>query len=82
MINALFIILATACLLVLRGFLTAKTLSVKLLTLNSLNAIVATFIAVFAFFTGQEFYLDISILYALIGFISNAAFMLRAKKEE
>lgn len=82
MINALFIIMATTFLLILRGFLSAKSLSVKLLTLNSLTAIAATFIAIFSFFTEQYFYLDISILYALIGFISNAAFMFKANKEE
>ena len=75
MINILLLIIAINFLLFMFVFLRANELSSKLLVLNSLTAISATFLAIVAYFTGQDFYIDISILYALIGYIANAAFL-------
>lgn len=80
MISILSSSIAIIFLFYLKFFLSAKDLSIKLLVMNSMNALGACFIAILGVYTQQEFFLDISILYCLVGFVTNAAF-LKLRKE-
>ncbi len=75
MANLILIVLLVTFLIYLRIFLLEKSVATKLLVLNSINAIGITIITLLAFFLKQRFFIDVAILYALIGFIANAAFL-------
>jgi multicomponent Na+:H+ antiporter subunit F len=69
--NIALILLAVMCLLVIVRSVIGPTIWDRLLGLSMLSAKIITFICLFALMTGKTMFLDVALIFSLLGFISN-----------
>ncbi|MEQ9115584.1 MAG: monovalent cation/H+ antiporter complex subunit F [Rickettsiales bacterium] len=75
MINTVFILFAISLLIYVRAVCVYKNMATRLIALNSVVSILSVLIVVTGVVLHEGSYIDIAILYALFGYISNIAFM-------
>ena len=61
------------------GLIKARGFFEKMLFANIFSNHIILFIVIFAYFSNNEYFIDIAIIYAILGFITNIAIAKRSK---
>ena len=75
MINLIYLIYGVSLLIFIRGVLLEKNIASSLIALNSVNSIIIFLLVLTGCLLKEESFIDIGIVYALLGYIANVGFM-------
>lgn len=80
--NLIYLFYAVAILLFLKEVLISKHIANSLIALNSINTIIATLIVLTGFLFKEDSYIDVAIIYILLGYVTNIGFLKKYKNNQ